>query len=221
MAARRPYGPEDALTSLETALQPVRHPGLFELSWNWRWELGLLGSLVSAAGLIAGAIGPLGLAVAAGAGLTAGAAALLCLPSARHWAAARLWCLITPHRIRAGCVNAWVQTRNGKLPFVTAVRPTEYGEEVRVWLRAGLTAGDLHAARDVLAVACWATEVRVIPDDRRAHLVILQVIRKRPAERRQAGPGTWPPPRQATGDGPGETAERDTRGWPSDIPLAS
>lgn len=69
--------------------------------------------------------------------------------------------LITPHRVRAGCVNAWVQTRTGKLPFILATTPMADGERVRLWLRAGLTAADLHAARDVLAAACWATEVRV------------------------------------------------------------
>ena len=38
-----------------------------------------------AAGLAASTLGPLGLAVTAGAGLTAGTAASLRWPSARHW----------------------------------------------------------------------------------------------------------------------------------------
>src|SRR6202012_2033489 len=119
----------------------------------------------------------LGLAVTAGAGLTAGAATLLCWPSARHWLISRAWCVITPHRVRAGCVNAWVQTRSGRLPFILATSATGYGEQVRLWLRAGLTAADLEAARDVLAAACWATEVRVVPSPSRAPLVTLEVVR--------------------------------------------
>ena len=74
-------------------------------------------------GLIASAFGLLGLFVATGAGLAASAAALLLLPSARQWCIARAWCLITPHRVRAGCVNAWVQTRSGRLPFILATTP--------------------------------------------------------------------------------------------------
>jgi hypothetical protein len=55
--------------------------------------LGVLASLAAAAGLIASDIGLLGLAVTAGAGLAAGAATLLCWPSARHWFIVRAWCV--------------------------------------------------------------------------------------------------------------------------------
>lgn len=194
MPAGRPYGPNDPslMSSFETAVTGARRPGLVELAWNWRWEAGLLAMLAVPAGVIANAFGLLGLGVAAGAVLAAGAAALLLWPPARPWCASRAWCLITPHRVRAGCANAWVQTRYGKLPFILATTPTADGERVRLWLRAGLTAADLHAARDVLAAACWAAEVRVIRSPSRAHLVTLEVIRTRHPERMQLTPEPWP-----------------------------
>jgi hypothetical protein len=117
-------------------------------------------------------------------------------------------------------VNAWVQTRSGKLPFILSTTPTAYGEQVRLWLRAGLTAGDLHASRDVLAAACWATEVRVVPSPSHAHLVTLEIIRIRHPERLQPTPGAWPFPHHEAGDGLGDTEGPDTRRWPGNAVLA-
>ena len=218
MAAGRPYGPNDPslISSLETAVTGARRPGPVELAWNWRWEFGLLAVLAVPSGLIASAFGLLGLGVAAGAGLVAGAAALLLWPPARPWCVSRAWCLITPHRVRAGCANAWVQTRTGKLPFILATTPMADGERVRLWLRAGLTAADLHAARDVLAAACWAAEVRVVPNASHAHLVTLEVIRSHHPERVRPAPETWPSPRRVADDGLGDTEEPHTGRWPGD-----
>lgn len=220
MPAGRPYGPNDPslMSSLEAALREARRPGPVELLWNWRWELGIVAALAASSGVIAGEFGLLGLSVTTGAGLAASAAALL-WPPARQWCVARAWCLITPHRVRTGCVNAWVQTRSGRLPFILSTTPTARGERVSLWLRAGLTAADLHAARDVLAASCWAAEVRVVPSPGRAHLVTLEVIRTRHPERFQPTPEGWPLPRPVADDGLGDTEERDTRRWPADTPL--
>ena len=216
MPAGRPHGRNDPslMSSLESALTGARRPGAVELGWRWRWELTILVGLASLAAFIAINVGLIGLAVAAGAGLAAGTAAL-CLPPARRWLIAVAWCVITPHRVLAGCANAWVQTRSGKLPIVLAATPAVYGEQVRIWLRAGITAADLDAARDVLAGACWAAEVRVVPSPRRAHLVTLQVIRNSHPERVQPPAQDWPYSRHVGGDGLSDTDERDTRpgGW--------
>jgi hypothetical protein len=96
-----------------------------------------------------------------------------------------------------------VQTR-GKLPSILATTPTAYGEQVRVWLRAGLTCADLRAAKDVLAVARWATEVRVIPSPSRAQLVTLEIVRTNHPERGRPTPGAWPPSCDVVGDGLGD-----------------
>jgi hypothetical protein len=109
-----------------------------------------------------------------------------------------------------------VQTRSGRLPIILATTPTDYGEQVRLWLRAGITAADLYAARDMLAAACWAMEVRVVPSTRHAHLVTLEVIRTSHPERVRPTPGAWPFPRHVAGDGLSDTEDRDTRRWPGD-----
>jgi hypothetical protein len=221
MAAGRPHGPNDPslMSSLEMAVRKVQRPGPLELAWQWRWELGVLTTLGGLSALIATSIGLTGLAVTAAAGLAAGTV-LLCRPPARRWIIARAWCVITPHRVRAGCVNAWVQTRSGRLPIILTTTPAAFGERVRLWLRAGLTAADLHAARDVLAAACWATEVRVVPSGRHAHLVTLEVIRTRHPERERPTVPAWPDSRRVADDGLGDAEERATRSWPGGmIPL--
>ena len=74
--------------------------------------------------------------------------------------------------------------------------PADFGERVWLWCRAGITAGDLEAAREILRAACWASDVRVVVNDRRSHIVVLEVIRRLPAGRHAADtpnrPGrTW------------------------------
>ena len=201
------------MSSLESAVREIRRPGPIESCWNWRWELGIVLTIAGLAGLIAASYGFTGLVAAAGAGLAA-SSALLCWPPARRRIVALAWCVITPHRIRVGCVNAWVQTRRGRLPIVMYTVPTVYGERVQIWCRAGITAADLFGARQVLAATCWAAEIRVIPSVQHAHLVTLEVIRNSHPERTGPTPYRWPHPRRAAGEGAGEPDDRDTPRWP-------
>lgn len=194
MPAGRPLRPNDpsVITNLETALTPTRRPGPLDIAWHWRWEIGAMATLVGFTTLIAISSGTTGLIAAAGAGLAA-LCTMMCWPPARVRIVARVRCVITPHRIRKGCANAWVQTRDGNLPIVMSCIPAGYGERVRLWLPAGLTADDLFIAREVLAVACWAAEVRVLRDAGHAHRVTLQVIRRSLPERTRPLPyRSWP-----------------------------
>jgi hypothetical protein len=204
MASGRPRQRNDpsVMASVEAAVSAVARPGLIAWMWHWRYELGLI------AGVLLGTIGigyTLGLGwliAAATAAMTIGVAAMAWPPS-RQRVMARAWCVITPHRVRTGCTHAWIQTRDGRLPVVLYTVPAEFGERVWLWCRAGITAGDLEAARDILRTACWASDVRVVVDDRRSHIVVLEVIRRLPA-----GPHTggrpdlaWPYPSRGQADG--------------------
>jgi hypothetical protein len=222
MAGGRPRGPNDPsiLASVETALRAVRRPGPAELAWNWRWELGILAILTGSLALIASDFGLRGLIAATGAGLAA-CAALLCSPSARRRLVARAWCVITPHRVRKGCAHAWVQTRSGRLPVVVSATPAAYGERVRLWLRAGLTAADLEGASDVLAAACWATAVRVVRNSSYAHLVTLEVIRGSHEERERVPPQASSDPRRLTDADASDAGERRAPRWPGGNPRAA
>jgi hypothetical protein len=205
------------MASLEIALRAVRRPGPTELAWNWRWELGVLGLLTGSLALISSDFGLRGLIAATGAGLAA-CAALLCSPPARQWLLARAWCVITPHRVRKGCAHAWVQTRSGRLPVIVSAAPAAYGERVRLWLRAGVTAADLEGASDVLAAACWAREVRVVRNTSYAHLVTLEVIRGNHEERGRVPPEHSPDPRRRADGDAADAGERDTPRWPGESP---
>jgi hypothetical protein len=150
------------------------------------------------------------LIAAAGAGLAA-LAAMLCWPPARLRIIARWWCVVTPHRIRKGCVSAWIQTRDGKLPIVMSCSPAGYGERVRLWLPAGLAADDLLNVTEILAAACWAADVRVTRDHGRAHRVTVEVIRH-PSYLLNPPPAVIPFPHTALEDEDAAGPE-ETRSW--------
>jgi hypothetical protein len=106
----------------------------------------------------------------AGAVLVVGAA----LPSARPLA----WVVLTPHRVRTGCAEARVHSRRGRLPMVLITRRRPNGERVWLWCVAGTSDEDLESARDLLANACWAREVRIVRNPRHPHIVGVDVIRR-------------------------------------------
>jgi hypothetical protein len=181
MASGRPRHPNDpsVLSSVEAAVSTTVRPGILGLLWHWRYETAAGIGLPAAAVAIGYTIGIGWLIGAAATGVIILTAALF-WPASRAWLIARAWCVVTPHRIRTGCQHAWVQTRYGRLPTVLHTKPTYFGERVLLWCRAGITSADLDAARDIISTACWAQDVRVITNERRRHLVTLEVIRRSP-----------------------------------------
>lgn len=175
MASGRPRQPNDpsVFASVQTALSTVSRPGILGFAWQWRYELAIGTGTPAIATVVGLTLGPAWLIAAA-----ALLAAAAIWPSSRKRLKARAWCVITEHRVRTGCAHAWVQSRNGRLPIVIRARPAGFGERVTLWCRAGITADDLTAARDIIAVACWAREVRVLASPRRRHIVTLDVIRR-------------------------------------------
>jgi len=172
---QRPRDPS-VLDSVETALRTVARPGIHEVTWNWRHEIILVAGSAAIAVTIGFTLGIGWLIGIAAACLVLLAGALL-RSRIRRRLIAWAWCVITPHRFRTGCVHAWVQSRHGRLPVVIRTKPTDFGERLLIWCRAGIISSDLEAARHVIAAACWANDVRVIPLDRYRHLVILEVVR--------------------------------------------
>jgi hypothetical protein len=105
-------------------------------------------------------------------------------PAARHRLAARTWCILTPHRLRAGCAQARIHTRRGRLPAILWCAPKVYGEQILIWCPAGVSAHDFLAARQVLATACYASKIEVATHSRYRHIVTLSVIRHQPVDLR-------------------------------------
>jgi hypothetical protein len=217
MASGRPRQPNDPsiMASVEAAVSQAPRPGLFARLWHWRYELGLIAGVLLAVVATGYALG-LDWLIAVEAATMAVLAAAMAWPPSRRRIIARAWCVITPHRVRTGCTHAWIQTRDGRLPAVVYTTPAAFGERIWLWCRAGITSGDLEAARDILRAACWASDVRVVVNDRRSHIVLLEVIRRHPAARNSGDTPnpTWPyldrgqadcsdPEEPALGTGPG------------------
>ena len=183
MASGRPWQPNDPsiMASVEAAVSTVPRPNLVARLWHWRYELGLIAGGLLGAITIGYTLG-LDWLIAVVAAMAAGVTAMVWPPS-RQALIARAWYVITPHRIRTGCTHAWIRTRDGRLPVVLYAVPADFGERVWLWCRAGITARDLQAARDVLRAAWRASDVRVVVNDRRSHIVVLEVIRRLPAGR--------------------------------------
>lgn len=163
--------PGDVSRDLQRDLTPVARPSILVLAWRWRWELALvLGLPASLAALISqfGWVRTLAVITLA--------VATLAWPEARHWLAVHVRCIITAHRVRAGCAQAWIQTRSGKLPIILLTRPQPWGERVYIWCRAGICPEDFEAARNVLRSACWANDIYVTRSIRYSHIVILDLI---------------------------------------------
>ena len=95
---------------------------------------------------------------------------------------ARAWCIITPHRVCVGCVQAWIHSRPGKVPIVLLTTRQPFGERVHLWCRAGTGTIDFTSARALLTAACWARDIRVNGDGRFPQLITLDVIRHLPPD---------------------------------------
>jgi len=167
------YGTRRAISGLGLALGTVAKPNPIVIAWRWRYELGLATVLIAAFGLVSSVGFWWGFIMTAG---------LTCLivawPPARRQVMARAWCVITPHRVRTGCAQAWIHSREGKIPVVLYTTAEPFGERVYLWCRAGVCSEDLIAAGPLLAAACWANEVHVDRHERFAHLLVLDVIRR-------------------------------------------
>jgi hypothetical protein len=147
------------------ALVRFRRPNPLVVAWRWRYELIAVATVVALA-LRFGALWTVGTVLAV--------AAAFALLKPLRW---RLWCIMTPHRVRTACRNAWICSGTGRLPMVLWTRPVREGERLVLLLRPGISAADLAAAAPVLAAACWAREVLVEPHPTQAQLVALTVVR--------------------------------------------
>jgi hypothetical protein len=151
--------------------------GLLRAVWYWRYELTISIGLPGAAVAIGFTLGSTWLLAATATSTTITVCSLLWQPS-RNRLIAMTWCVITPHRVRVGFEQAWVQSRRGKRPIVLYTTPAAFGERVLLWCSAGTGVSDLEAARDVLRAACWASDLRVMADERHQHIVALEVVRR-------------------------------------------
>jgi hypothetical protein len=170
----RPGSTRQAYAGMHYAVGTVARANPLVAAWRWRYELA--GMAVLATGWLV--LGPVAMAAAAAVLAAAVIGTVAYWPQGRAFLAARAWCIVTPHRVRVACAQAWIHSRAGKIPAVLLTRRQPFGERVYLWCRAGTSADDLSSARVLLAAACWADDIRVTRSPRYAHLVTADVIRR-------------------------------------------
>jgi hypothetical protein len=157
--------------------------------WHWSAEI------TFALGLVAGStwLSTHTAAFVAAVLLPLSAAVALAMPPVRRFVRAWVWCAIMRHRLRLSFA-AFLRSRNrihirGAQPLILLARPTPAGERVWVWLRPGLDLEELENNTTKLAVACWASTVRVAcTSQRHAALVRIDVSRRDPLTRLVTSP---------------------------------
>lgn len=144
--------------------------------WRWRVEL------VTTAALVAGYVELARTLTMIDAALVLAAAFALAvlIPTVRMFLVARLWCVITRHRLQRVCYETRLHTRSGRLPLVVWIRPTKVGERAHVLCRAGICAEDFEAHKAEIGVACYAREARITAGKRWSQLVTVDVVRRDP-----------------------------------------
>lgn len=172
-ARRRSHRRGRLLAELQQDLRPVARPNIFVLLWRWRYELALITGLPAAITILITQLSWLWSLT----WIAAVAVTLTAFPQARSWLLAHARCVITAHRVRTGCAQAWIHSRHGKLPIILLTSPKPFGERVHIWCRAGTCLEDFESASDVLRSACWARDVHITSSTRYSHIVILDVIR--------------------------------------------
>lgn len=181
MPAPRPTGTRQALAGREFAIGRGARPTPLAVAWRWRYEAPLALAIATGIYLLVDAVGWLGTCVVIGATATL----ISLVPVLRARAIAFAWWIVTPHRVRRGMAQAWIHSRDGKIPIVLRTTRQRFGERVYVWCRAGTSAEDFLWGSHLIAAACWAHEVRVYRSVRYSHVVVLDIIRRdanRPGE---------------------------------------
>jgi hypothetical protein len=148
--------------------------------WHWAAELALAsGVVVGWTALMQATNRLVALLI-----VLAAAGSFAALRPLRRWSMAMAWCAIVRHRLRlcfAELIRAANRVHPGSLPLILIARPTPAGERVWVWLRPGLDLTDLEGKTAKLAVACWASEVRVVrASERYAALLRFDITRRDP-----------------------------------------
>ncbi|MFI6601816.1 hypothetical protein ACIBHX_36685 [Nonomuraea sp. NPDC050536] len=96
----------------------------------------------------------------------------------RNWAVAHFWCVVSRHRLQRTCLETTMHTRAGRIPLVLWITPTTTGEKALILTRAGICAEEFEAYAEEIAAACWARSVNVYRHRRRAHLLIVEIVRR-------------------------------------------
>jgi hypothetical protein len=111
-------------------------------------------------------------------GITA-VVAVLWWPRLRSWLASRAWAVLIQHRLRSAFRGAALASWSGRIPAILWTTPRSAGVRVVLSLPAGLALADVQELREVLAAACFASDVHVDRHLDYSNIVVLFVVRRR------------------------------------------
>ncbi len=148
--------------------------------WRWRWELITILAVAGIYDRLAKAGYSTLLIVIL---MVAALAAVLAFGPTRRFARNRFWCVMDRHRLRVCMSELRTYNYSGRAAFILAARSTREGEAVWLWLRPGLSVGNLEQRTEAIAAACWARDARVRRSPKVAALVRVDIQRRDPLAR--------------------------------------
>lgn len=163
--------PRRELTHLMRAVATPRRVNPLVALYRWRYEVVAAVAVPTAVAELNAAVGPIWSLLTT----LALASMLWHWPAARRFCRARLRSILIQHRLRTAFARARLCTVDGRLPAILWTVPKD--DVVTVWVNcpAGLDPDSVAAAHEMLAAACFATEVTTTRHERRANLVSLAV----------------------------------------------
>jgi hypothetical protein len=96
----------------------------------------------------------------------------------RNWIVAHFWCVWSRHRLQRTFLETTIRTRTGRIPLVLWITPSRTGEKALIMTRAGISAEQFEAYSPEIAAACWARSANVYRHRTRAHLLIVEIVRR-------------------------------------------
>lgn len=163
--------PSCELTRLARAVGTPRRANPLLVLYRWRYEVAMAIVAPTALAELDSAVGPIWSLLT----LLALTSTLWHWPAARRFCRARLRSVLIQHRLRTAFVRARLCTVDGHPPAILWTVPKD--DVVTVWVScpAGLDPNAIATAHEMLAAACFATEVTMARHERRANLVALAV----------------------------------------------
>lgn len=168
----------DQISELARQLTHVRRPNPVLWLYHWRYELIVLPLLAYGLVELVRGLGLVWSLIALAATFTW----VFYWRSARRNLRGRFRAILVQHRLRAAFAQARICTLSGRPPTILWTRPRGDDILVSLFVPAGVGFDHIHPQRELLAAACFATEVYVDRHPQYANLITLSICTPR-AER--------------------------------------
>ncbi|MHC1563176.1 hypothetical protein ACR9E3_29805 [Actinomycetospora sp. C-140] len=179
--ATRPIVRRARTDSFEIISNPITHPAarVAGLLIRLRAELTTLILSFAVLAMLYSWLPP----AAASAVIAVTVAAIIAFPALRRFVSRRGSAVMTRHRLRQVLVERRCLNFSRHAPLFLWSHPTEVGETVWLFLRAGISPSDIEGETEWIASGCFARDARVTPVRRMTALVRVDVIRRDPLAR--------------------------------------